>query len=194
MLGPLHVFSTRRARAVVFHPVPAAGVGAAGQRAWLSCRRAHGSIRHQASATSRLEESRKGQRCPQGSPCQGSRDLPVPWLCTLGSGEGGPGAQRDSCRDTNRLQKRGVIWRGSSGRMLMESSARPQSRHSMVYSCGGTGGGELPQPCLPQPSSPAGKPEPEPAPDPQLQPDLEGISFRPPGRAPSAPLSPFSSA
>lgn len=37
-------------------------------------------------------------------------------------------------RVTNCLQKSGVIWRGSSGRMLTESSARPHSRHSMVYS------------------------------------------------------------
>ena len=143
---------------MVLHPVPAAGVGAAGQRARLSRRRARGSIQRRASVTSRLEvwrrKSRKGLHRAQGSPCQGSRDLPVPRLCVVESGEGGPGAHRDSCRDTNWLQNSGVIWRGSSGRMLMESSARPQSRHSMVYSCGGTGeGGDCHSHALPQPCS-----------------------------------------
>lgn len=55
-----------------------------------------------------------------------------------------PGSHRtpgSSSRNTHGDQNSGVIWRGSSGRMLMESSARPQSRHSMVYSWGKEKGG-----------------------------------------------------
>lgn len=55
--------------------------------------------------------------------------------------QGSPRAPGSSSRDTHGDQNSGVIWRGSSGRMLMESSARPQSRHSMVYSWGKEKGG-----------------------------------------------------
>lgn len=125
----------------MFPLITVVGVGVAGQQ--LSCPQARQSI--QVIAASGLEvrrtESCKGRCCHQR--CDGF-------------------ATQDSCWDTKQLQKRGVIWRGSSGRMLMESSARPQSRHSMVYSCGGTGhrGGAVT--AVPQP----GKPELKPAPDP----------------------------
>lgn len=136
----------------MFHPVPAAGVGAAGQRARLSCRRARGSIRRPPHPGWKFGEETRVR----------DSAIPVPGIsqrrgsARRGVGREVQGAPRDSCRDTNRLQKRGVIWRGSSGRMLMESSARPQSRHSMVYSCGGTGerdGGGCHSRALPQPHS-----------------------------------------
>lgn len=82
------------------------------------------------------------------------------------------------------LQKSGVIWRGSSGRMLMESSARPHSRHSMVYSCSGTqprgalrllGPSPTPQRRWGNPSRSWGR-----HPIPRLQSDRGGLSFIPP--------------
>lgn len=96
------------------------------------------------------------------------------------------GAHGERGRGTDGLQKSGVIWRGSSGRMLMESSARPHSRHSMVYSCSGTRPrGFQAALSLPDSSPPLGKPEPGPAPDPRLQSDRGGSCF-----IPRDPISP----
>lgn len=78
------------------------------------------------------------------------RDCVVP-INTVPGIQGSPRAPESSSWDTHGDQNSGVIWRGSSGRMLMESSARPQSRHSMVYSWGKEKGGGLEKGGLPQP-------------------------------------------
>lgn len=96
-------------------------------------------------------------------------------------------APGSSSQDTDGDQNSGVIWRGSSGRMLTESSARPQSRHSMVYSWGRKRGGWKKGGCH-SPAPPQGNLSQIRYPIPDCN-QSQGISFP----APLAPLSPFSS-
>lgn len=102
--------------------------------------------------------------------------------------QGSPRAPGSSSQDTHGDQNSGVIWRGSSGRMLTESSARPQSRHSMVYSWGKEKGGGWKKGGCHGPAPPQGNLSQIRYPIPDCN-QSQGISFP----APLAPLRPFSS-